>query len=156
MAIPAIASVTGAAVPVLTTPGYTMGVDTAPDNQKQWVVTALTGTQTGVVAHSLSSPFLLNFGRPKAFKGLQKVDPITGVLRNVPKNKFTVRTVKGVLPLAGQAYENLIIRTEIEVPAGADLADTNSVYAALSLHAGAISTTAVVSGLGSTLVNGVL
>lgn len=157
MSIPALTSVTGAAVTGLTTPGYTLGVDSPPDtNQKQFVVTALTGTQTGVIAHSIAAPFLLNFTRPKSFKALQKVDPVTGILRNVPKNKHVVRTVKGVLPLAGQAYENLIIRTEIEVPAGSDIADANSIRAALSAHAGALATASVAAGLSDTLLNGVL
>jgi len=48
----------------------------------------------------------------------------------------------------------MIIRTEIEVPAGADTADAANVRAALSAHAGLIWDQS--SGLGDTTIDGVL
>jgi hypothetical protein len=47
-----------------------------------------------------------------------------------------------------------IVRTIIEVPAGADVADPESVRAMLSLHIGSLS--AESDGLGDSTVNGVL
>lgn len=157
MTISIPAAITGSTQTGLTSPVYNTTVDTPPEqNQKQSVVSSLGGTQSGVTTHSISSPFILNAARPKAYKALGVVDPVTGQLRNVPMNKYVVRTIKGVVPLAGQPSRNLIIRTEIEVPAGADTADAPNIRAALSAHAGMLGTAAFSSGLGDTLVQGTL
>jgi len=147
--------VTGAAETGLTLPTYTIVADTPPEiNAKQWAVTALGGTQTGVNPHSVASPFTTAFFRPRVLKALGVVDPVTGQLRAVPRNEYKVVTRKGVLPLAGQAAVPCVIRTTIEVPAGSDLADAASVRAALSMHTGSLSQ--ISAGLGDTAVNGVL
>lgn len=147
--------ITGGAQTGLTAPTYTIAADTSPDaNAKQYAVTALGGTQTNVIPHSVAAPFTLTMFRPKVFKSLQPVNPVTGVLRNVPSNTYKVITRKGVLPLAGQAYKNMVVTTIIEVPSGADLADPNSVRAALSAHFGLVNQ--VSSGVGDTTVNGML
>jgi len=147
--------VTGAAQTGLTSPTYTVAVDSAPDsNGKQYAVTALGGTQTGVTASSVSSPFTTTFIRPKTFKALGRANPSTGVISNVPRNIYNLNTRKGVIPLAGQASTNMIIRTIIEVPAGADVADAANVRAALSLHLGALAQAS--AGIGDTVVSGVM
>jgi hypothetical protein len=147
--------VTGLAQTGLTSPTYTIVSDTPPDvNSKQYAVTALGGTQTGVLAHSVAAPFTCSMFRPKSSKVLQPVNPVTGVLRNVPNNSYSVVTRKGVLPLAGQAYKPMIIRTIVDCPAGADTADPLSVRAALAMHFGAVSQAS--AGIGDTVVNGVL
>jgi hypothetical protein len=52
--------VTGAAQSGLTAPTYTLTADVAPaQNAKQYAVTALGGTQTGVISHSVAAPFTL-------------------------------------------------------------------------------------------------
>jgi hypothetical protein len=48
----------------------------------------------------------------------------------------------------------MLIRTSIEVPAGADTVDAEDIRAALSAHIGALSQ--VSSGIGDTAVSGVL
>lgn len=147
--------VTGTAQTGLTSPTYTLTADTAPSqNAKQHAVTALGGTQTGVSVHTVSSPFTLTFKRPQVLKTLSPVNPVTGVLREVPRNNYELLTRKGVLPLAGQAPATMIVRTVIEVPAGADTADSSSVRAALSAHIGLLSQAS--AGIGDTAVNGVL
>jgi hypothetical protein len=147
--------ITGAAQTGLTSPTYTHIADTAPDvTGKQVAVTALGGTQTGVTTHSIASPFTITVFRPKAFRSLGKANPITGVVKDVPRNTFKVITRKGVTPLAGQPYTNLQITTVVEIPAGADTADAANVRAALSAHLGALSQQS--SGLGDTCVSGVL
>lgn len=147
--------ITGGPQTGLTAPTYTIAADTPPDaNAKQYAVTALGGTQTGVLAHSVAAPFTLTMFRPKVFKALQPVNPVTGVLRSVPMNTYKVITRKGVLPLAGQAFKNMVITTIIEVPAGADVADPNSLRAAQSAHFGLVSQ--VSAGIGDTTVNGML
>lgn len=155
MAVSLSSPVTGGAQTGLTSPTYTTVADQAPDvNAKQWAVTALGGTQTGVTAHSVSSPFVTAFWRPKNVAILGKPNPTTGVLASVPKNVYKVVTIKGVLPLAGQPISTMLIRTEISVPAGSDLADLPNVRAALSMHIGSLSQ--VSAGLGDTLASGTL
>lgn len=152
MAISLTTPVTGASQTGLTTPTYTVAVDSAPDtNMKQWAVTALGGTQTGVTISSGSSPFTVNFVKPKAFKALGKPNPVTGLIKNVPMNVYKVITRKGVTPLAGQPVIPMPITTEIPVPAGVDIADPLNLKAALSLHIGALQQ--VAAGLGDTTIS---
>jgi len=114
--------------------------DQAPNARSvQWAVTALGGTQTGVDAHSVSNPFTLTFEKPASFKLLGQPNPVTGVVSNIGRNVYVVRTRKGVTPLSGQADQTMLIETRISVPAGADTADSNSIEAALSCHIGALS-----------------
>lgn len=155
MTISVTSPITGAAQTGLVTPTYTTTADTPPDiNGKQWAVTALGGTQTGVLAHSVAAPFTVSVFRPKNPQVLSPVDPVTGVLRRVPVNTYKVITRKGVLPLAGQAYKTMVITTIIEVPAGADLADAPNIRAAHSAHFGAIAQQS--AGIGDTAVQGIL
>jgi hypothetical protein len=147
--------VTGAAQSGLTSPTYTLTADVAPaQNAKQYAVTALGGTQTGVISHSVAAPFTLAMFRPQNPQILSPVDPVTGVLRRVPVNTYKVITRKGVLPLAGQASKNMVVTTMIDVPAGADTADPASIRAALSAHIGLLSQ--VSAGVGDTAINGIL
>lgn len=155
MTISVTSPVTGGAQTGLTSPTYTIVTDTAPTAQgKQYAVTALGGTQTGVTVSSVAAPFTLTFVKPAVLKGLQPVDPVTGVLRSVPRNTYHVIVRKGVLPLAGQAYTNMICRASLEVPAGSDLADPANVRAALSLLIGGLNQ--ISAGLGDTVVSGVM
>jgi hypothetical protein len=147
--------VTGAAETGLTSPTYTIAADTPPDtNAKQYAVTALGGTQAGVNVHSVSIPFLIVGKRPKNIRVLGTPNPVTGIVSNVPRNTHTYLTIKGVLPLSGQPYQNLIVRTTIDVPAGSDSADAPNIRAALSAHIGTLW--AQSSGIGDTLINAVL
>lgn len=147
--------VTGSAQAGLTSPTYTLTTDVAPDaNGRQYAITALGGTQTGVDSHSISKPFTVTIVRPATFKLLGAVNAITGQLGQVPRNSWKIITRKGVLPLAGQASIPLLIRTFVEVPAGADLADPEDIRAALSLHIGAL--TQMSSGMGDSCVTGIM
>lgn len=155
MSIALTTPVTGTAQTGLTSPTYTVAVDTAPSaNMKQWAVTATGGTQTGVEAHSVSAPFTTSFVRPMVYKPLGPVNPVTGVLRSIPRNVHKVITRKGVVPLAGQAYATLLIETVISVPSGSDVADPESIRAALSMHIGSLSQAS--SSVGDLCVAGIL
>jgi hypothetical protein len=130
-------------------------VDTAPDtNGKQVAVTALGGTQTGVSIGSVASPFTTTFIRPKVLRGLSVLDPVTGVLRQVPRNEYQLITRKGALPLAGQAPVVALVRTVISVPAGTDLTSPSEIRAMLSMHFGVIAQQS--AGIGDTVVSGVM
>lgn len=147
--------INGSAQTSFTAPTYTRVVDTSPDiNAKQYAVTGLGGTQTGVVPHSVAAPFTVTMFRPRVLKTLAPVNPVTGVLSAVPVNTYKVITRKGVIPLAGQASRTMVVTTIIEVPAGADTADAANVKAALSCHFGVVN--AESAGIGDTMLNGVL
>lgn len=146
--------VTGAAQTGFTSPTYTLTSTGAPDNNGvQHAVTAIGGTQTGVTVSSVSSPFTVTFWRPKAFKALRAVNPVTGNLEEVPRNVWKLIIRKGVTPLAGQPTTTAQISMSIEVPAGSDSYDPANVRAMLSLAAGLLSQQS--SGIGDSLVTGV-
>ncbi len=155
MAVTLTSPVTGGAQTGFTSPTYTHVTDTAPDaNMKQYAVTALGGTQTGVNVHSASCPFTITFVRPKVFKPLGTPNPVTGVVKDVPRNTWKVHVRKGVLPLAGQAYQTMLMTCTIDVPAGSDVADPSNVRAAFSALIGSLSQ--VSSGIGDSAVSGIL
>jgi hypothetical protein len=155
MTINITSPVTGTAQTGLTSPTYTLVSDVAPDiNARQQAVSAVGGTQTGVLTHSASNPFTVTSFRPKVFQQLGKPNPTTGVIKYVPMNQFRLLTRKGVLPLAGQAYVPAMIDTIIKIPAGADTADAPNLRAMLSLHIGALSQQS--AGVGDTVVTGIM
>lgn len=154
MTISLTSPVTGAAQTGFTAPTYTTAADASGVDSKKYVVTALGGTQTGVVVHSISNPFAIEFRRPSAYKTVGQPNPSTNILSSQPKNKFSVKTIKGVLPLAGQSAQMLVIRTEIEIPAGADTADAPNIRAAYAAHIGALTQQS--AGLGDTSVQGTI
>lgn len=146
--------VTGTAQTGLTSPTYTHVADVAPDvNGVAKAVSALGGTQTGVEVSSTSNPFTLLVTRPKVLKTLPALQA-NGQLGKVPVNTWYVSCLKGVDVLAGQPKQKMLVRLQIDVPAGADVADPESVRAALSLFIGALSQQS--AGLGDSVVTGIL
>jgi hypothetical protein len=155
MAVTLSSPVTGGAQTGLSSPTYTHVVDTAPDaNMKQYAVTATGGTQTGVTVHGASTPFTITFVRPKSFKPLGKANPVTGIIKDVPRNTWKVHVRKAVLPLAGQAYQTMLMSCTIDIPAGSDVADSANIRAAFSLLIGSLNQ--VSSGFGDSAVSGIL
>jgi len=148
--------ITGSAQTGFTSPTYTIAVDTAPNSAgKQYAVTAIGGTQSGVDSSSSPSrPFTITLSRPQVLKALGVVDPVTGVLRSVPRNSYTIRVRKGVTPLAGQSAVPLQAVLTVDVPAGSDVADAANVRAAMSLMLGAL--TQISASIGDTLTSGVI
>jgi hypothetical protein len=148
--------VTGGAQTGFTSPTYTIATDTAPTSAgKQYAVSAIGGTQAGVdAASSPSRPFTVTLSRPQVLRTLAPVDPVTGVLRSVPRNSYKVIVRKGVTPLAGQSPSVLNATLELAIPAGADIADAANVRAALSLLIGALNQ--ISASIGDTLVTGVI
>lgn len=155
MAFSPSSPITGTAQTGLTSPTYTITVDVAPDvNGKQYAVTALGGTQTGVTVHSVASPFTLSFFRPKVYKQLGTPNPVTGVIGSVSRNVHKCILRKGVTPLAGQPFQTMLASLSMEIPAGSDTADSANVRAALSALFGLLSQQS--SGIGDTVISGVL
>jgi len=148
--------VTGGAQTGFTSPTYTLAADTPPTSAgKQYAVTAIGGTQTGVDATSSATrPFTVTLSRPQNLKALSVVDPVTGVLRSVPRNPYVILVRKGVTPLAGQAPATLLAKLVIDMPAGADIADAANCRAAMSLLVGVLNQ--ISSSMGDTIVTGVI
>lgn len=148
--------VTGSAQTGFTSPTYTLVADTPPDiNAKQYVVTAIGGTQAGVSVHSVGSPFTLTMFRPKQYKSLGTPNPSTGVIPGkIPRNQFKIIVRKGMLPLAGQPVDTAVYTLTCDNPAGADTASPSEIRAALSLMIGALTQQS--AGIGDTEINGVL
>lgn len=155
MSISVTSPVTGSAQTGFTSPTYTVATDVAPDiNGKQYAVTALGGTQTGVRTHAVSDPFTVTVFRPRSPKALGSPNPVTGRYGAVPKNTYSVIVRKGVNYAANQAPEVLICRMALDVPAGSDAYDSANIRAAVSLAVGTLTQQS--AGLGDLLVNGVL
>lgn len=149
MTISLSSPVTGSAQPGLTSPTYTVAADQDPDvNAKQWLVTALGGTQTGVRASTAADPFTVSFWRDKIIKVLGQLNG-NGQYTSVPVNKYKVITRKGVIVADGQPPRQMLVRTEIEVPAGSESFDYVNLQAAMSLHIGGL--TQVSSSLSSSM-----
>lgn len=154
MAFSLSSPVTGAAQTSLTSPTQTVIVDNAPAvNAKQWYVSALGGTQTGVSISSQSAPFTICMFRPVSFTPVGRVNN-QGILVNNGYNTFAVVVRKGMLPLAGQAPQTAIFTLSMKVPAGADLASPAEIRGALSLMFGALSQQS--AGIGDSLISGAI
>lgn len=147
--------VTGGAQTGFTSPTYTLATDTAPTNTgKQYAVSAIGGTQAGVDASSSPSrPFTMTLSRPAVLRQLPALNA-NGVLPNVPMNSYKIIVRKGVTPLSGQAGKVAICTLNIDVPAGADVADAPNVRAMLSLLVGGINQ--ISASMGDTVVTGVI
>lgn len=120
----------------LTNPTWTFTLDgTAPSpNSKQYAVTSIGGTQTGVLAHMIGNPFYARYTKPARFNQLGQPNA-SGVIRAFPKNYHELLVVKGVLPLANQPIQQMPIRIQFGIPAGADVADPIGVAAAYACAA---------------------
>lgn len=150
-----LTTVTGAAVPGFTTPGYGVVADTPPNaNSKQWAVSSLTGTQVGVDVNSVSKPFTITFFRPQVLRALPQAMPTTGVVKNVPINSYKVVSRKGASPALNQVPLTARITTTVDVPAGTDTFEAEEIKALISAHIGALSQQS--SGLADTVLTGVL
>jgi hypothetical protein len=142
--------VTGGPQTGLTSPTYTLVADVAPAaHGKQYYVSALGGTQTGVEVNSLSNPFTTTFFKVAAPKALPPVNA-SGGLQSVPKNVFKWNVRKGLEVVSGQPRQVGLFELSMSIPAGADIQDPESMRAALSLLFGIAW--AESSNLGTTLI----
>lgn len=140
--------VTGGAQTGLTSPTYSHVVDNTAGNSKQYAVTALGGTQTGVEIHAIDNPFTVTIFRPSKFK------TVAADGENA-RNYYSVLVRKGVVVNTNLAQRKVaLFRGQIEVPAGAESADPESVRAMLSCAIGALQQLS--AGLGDTVITGVM
>lgn len=155
MTIALSSPVTGSAQTGLTSPTYTVVADTPPNAySKQYAVTALGGTQTGVDVHAASKPFTITFSRPQTIRPAPRANSVTGAMPNSPRNTYSVIVRKGMSPGTNQSAQTAVLRCDFAVVSGADVIEPEEIRAALSLLIGSLS--AQSAGLGDTLVNGLL
>jgi hypothetical protein len=148
-------TITGTAQTGFTTPGYTVTQDNAVDgNVKRWVVTALTGTQTGVRAHSVSDEFSFTVVKPKVMKVIQAFSSLLPNNFRPAYNRYWLIFRKGGIPASGLVSIPQTLRVPIDVAAGVDNYDIAQIRAMVSFAGGVL--TSISAGLGDTLANGIL
>lgn len=149
-------AITGGPQTGFTSPTYTVTSDNAPDiRSKQWAVTALGGTQAGVVAHSVNAPFTHTVRRPSVLKTLAIafLNGVTGQYSRVPFNDYLVITRKAAQVAANQWVINEY-RTLLHIAAGTETYDAANVRAGVSMHLGGTYTNS--AGLGDLVTSGIL
>jgi hypothetical protein len=102
----------------------------------------------------VSKPFTITGVVPASYKALGPANQVTGYSASVPRNKTSVITRKGLEVNSVGQVAVAVVRTVIEVPAGADVQSPAELRAMMSAHIGALSDTS--SGIGDLLVDGVL
>lgn len=136
----------------LTNPTFTLTADQASvPNAKQYVVSALGGTQTGVETHTASNPFTLTGFKPVSYLPLGDINLNSGLPNSFPKNTYSFVTRKGVEVYSG-IRRIMTIKTVIDIPAGSEIQDPESISAAFVAHAAALHVNA--AELRNTLVAG--
>jgi hypothetical protein len=156
MSLTVTSPVTGGAQTGFTTPAYILAADTAPNNNgKQYAVSGITGTQTGVDSSSTPTrPFTLLVSKPPVLRQLPSLNSVTGILGNVPRNVYKVYCRKGVTVLTNQVPQVASASVELSIPAGADLNDAPNIRAMISLLIGSLNQ--ISAGIGDTTVTGVM
>lgn len=148
-------SITGQTQTGLTSPTYTLASDLAPDvNSRQYVVTALGGTQTNVRASSAGDPFTATIRKDRTYKVLPAPNPVTGAYGNVPMNKTELLVRKGVKIASDGTIRTALFRLTAELPAGSESNDAINIRAALSFLIGLLDEES--SDFGDALVTGVI
>lgn len=145
--------VTGSAQTGFTSPTYTIASDRFPGNNGvQWAVTALGGTQTGATAQTADKPFTISAERPQTLK-VSTVNA-AGITVSTGRNKYTIRTRKGMPAVTGQPALMGMVETTISVPVGSESVSPAEIRAMLSAHFGVIAQQS--AGIGDTVVTAVL
>jgi hypothetical protein len=148
-------SITGAAQTGLTSPTFTIASDLAPDaNSRQYVVTSLGGTQTGVRASSAGDPFTATIRKDKVYKALPARNPVNGAYGNVPMNKTELLVRKGVYIDSDNTIRNANLRVIAELPAGSEVTDSANIRALASFALGLLAEES--ADFGDSLVTGII
>lgn len=122
----------------LTAATYTFVSDMASDNRsKVFVVSALGGTQAGVVAHTVDSPKMFIVKKPANYVQPSGYNVTSGRYSKVPKNVTRV-LFRGSAKVAANQWETMPISLDIGVPAGATGYDRANVDASLSAFIAAL------------------
>lgn len=143
--------VTGGAQTGFTSPTYTVVADNNPGNNgKQWLVTAVGGTQTGVTVHTASDVFTISAWKPLSYKVAQFVS--TTIFKRPPRNLYKIIVRKGLLVNTNFPKDIGILTMSFELPAGSETLDAANIRALVSAAVGAFNQ--VSAGWGDSLVTG--
>lgn len=156
MTLQVTSPLTGSAQVGLTSPTYTLTTDQAPAYAaKQYAVTALGGTQTGVRIHAPSDPFTVTMIKPTAWKKIKQTvrNGVLGVFGIQPKNKVEIIVRKGVLCGPNSEVNVAVCRIGIETPSGAETYDAVNVSAMMSVLFGIAAQQP--SNIGDTVKSGI-
>jgi hypothetical protein len=131
----AVSAVTGFTTPTFTT----VPSSTTVPNGKVSTVTAKGGTQPAAVdIHSAARNFSFLSTKPANIRGLPPLNA-AGQLVNVPVNVYSLSTRKGMTVLSGQPSQHGYMKTQMGIPAGADLADPDNIAAMVLGHSMALA-----------------
>ena len=148
-------SITGAAQTGFTTPTYTIASDLAPDaNSRQYVVTALGGTQANVRASTAGDPFTATIRKDRNYKVLPAKNPVNGAYGNVPLNKTELLVRKGVYIDSDNTIRTANLRIIAELPAGSEVVDAANIRGLCSFALGLLAEEA--ADYGDSLVSGII
>jgi len=154
MSISPSTPITGGTQTGFTSPTYTITADIAPSIAgKQWAVTAVGGTQANVDVHTVSKPFTIAFFKPIAPKALPAPNPVTGVIKSIPRNKYR-RVVRKGVNCAANTPDIAYDRREWDIPAGADSYEPEDLKAMISVANG--FDWQLSSGVGDTILSGIM
>lgn len=146
---------TGGAQTGLTSPTFDITSVLAPDaNSRQYAVTALGGTQTGVRTNSAGDPFAATIRKDKTYRVLPSPNPSTGAYGNVPLNKTEILFRKGLKIDSAGTIRVGNIRVTAELPAGSESNDAVNIRALLSFCIGLLNEES--ADLGDSLINGIV
>lgn len=147
-------SIAGTAYTGVASPTFTLTADSPPAvNAKQWAVSALGGTQTGVTANSISSPFTVSVWKPAVSKQIPAPNALTGLRGSIPMNQSKIIVRKGGNAASGVPVI-AIFRGTWDIPAGMDSYEPAQVLAMQSFIEGLFSEEA--GEWGQTLITGTL
>lgn len=145
-------SIAGTAYTGVASPTFTLASMQPPAaNAKQWQVTALGGTQTGVTANSISSPFTVSVWVPASLKSIPAPNAVTGLRGSIPNNQTKLIIRKGGNAASGVPVV-AITRVTWDIPAGMDSYEPQQVLAMQSFFEGLFVEEA--GEIGSTLLTG--
>lgn len=147
-------SIAGTAYTGVASPTFGLVADSPPaPNALQWAVSTLGGTQTGVTANSISSPFTVSVWKPAVLRQLPPPNALTGLRGSVPMNQYKVIFRKGGYSASGVPVI-AIKRITWEIPAGMDSYEPQQILAMESFSEGFFTEEA--GGMGQTLISGLL
>lgn len=131
--------VTGAAVTGLTSPAFTLVGVNSDYRTRKYYVSQLGGTQPGVVPHNIAKPFTIEVQRPATIKypSASVLDTV-GNISTVPKNRFDVKTEKGIDVNAAGGVGVSYAGAYASIPVNGTVQDLMSIKSQLSLTVGTL------------------
>lgn len=146
-------AISGVVLTGQTAPTVTWTQSQAPlPNQKQFLATAVGGTQPGAAIHSGSRPFLYNWQVPTAYKAARYA-PTTGLILNPGVNIHReLMRMSAPCDASSSTWGYIEVETTYRIPVGVDVFGSNQLSVILSAKYG-LSTNQI-NGIKDTLTTG--